>query len=192
MKRLLPLTALCVMLLAIPAWSEDGDAREAELEQLRAQGEQLMEQGALDYERLHQALQRVEEEKAAAGAKASLPQMDQMAKRAQLLQNDIRELKKARSSLEEAKAYLNRGRFEAGKEAFKGAVTRWSAVHQRIVTHIGEAPRTPQAPEPPQRTPPRDSELESLRKEVRALRAEIQALRGEVGELKGLLQALSR
>ena len=192
MRVLIPLTAMCIVLLAIPAWSEEGDARDAEMEQLREQGRRLMEQGALDYERLQQALQKVEDEKTAAGANASLRQMDQMAKRAQLLQADITALRKARSDVEQAKNYLHRGRFEAGKEAFNGAAARWSAVHQRIVSHIGEAPRRVRIPGPPVRTPPRDSELESLRKEVGALRAEIQALRAEVRELKGLVQALAR
>ena len=192
MKTLLPLAALCVVLLAIPAWSEESDARDAELQQLREQGRRLIEQGALDYERLRQALQQVEDQKAAAGVNASLAQMDQMAKRAQLLQADIRELQKARSAIEAANAYLHRGRFEAGREAFQGAVTRWSAVHQRVVSHIGEAPRRAQVPETVRRTPPRDSDLDSLRAEIRALRAEIQALRGEVRELKGMVQALAR
>ena len=192
MRTLLPWIAVCLLVLAVPAWSEEGDARDAEIADLKEQGRALLEQGALDYERLQQALQALEDEKAALGANASLGEMDRLAKRAQLLRTDITELRKARTSLEQAKNYLDRGRFEASKEAFQGAVQRWHAVHQRIVSHIGEAqaPRRVQ-PSPAGATPPR-SEIEGLRQEVRALRTEIKALRTEVAELKRLVQQLAR
>ena len=192
MKLLLSAIAAFVLLSTAVARSEEGDPHDAELEQLREQGRRLLEQGALDYERLHQALQAVDERKAAMGANASLAEMDQLAKRAELLRTDIKELKRARQALEEAKAYLHRGRFEAGKQAFNAAVQRWSAVHQRIVAHIGEAPATRRVQPARVGSTPPEGELAALRDEVRSLRAEIQALRAEVKELKGLVQALAR
>ena len=194
MKFLLPLVAVSVLLFAGIAWSEEEDAHAAELADLREQGRRLLEQGAVDYERLQQELGKVEDAKAAMGSRGTLAERDAMARQAETLRAHITELKKARSNLEQAKSYLNRGRFDAAKMAFNEAAARWSEVHQRIVAHLGPVPavrRIPAAAGSAPR-PTGGGELEALRKEVGALRAEIQGLRGEIRELKGLIQALAR
>ncbi len=188
MRLLLPLIALAVLLFASPVWSEEDPSYEAERAQLAAQGQELIKQGTVDYERLQQALAEIETQKAElAAAGGSLGAMDQLAKRAEMLRADLTELKKARSRLEDAKGRLVTGRFEAAKQIFNEAVSRWAKVHKSVVAHLGEAPSAVRV------VPPTGGgEVAALRKEVQALRAEVQALRTEVNQLKALLQRDAR
>ena len=180
--------ALFVSLAVGVVWSEEGDPQAAEREALQQEALRLIEQGAVDYERLKQALAATEAKKAeVAAAGGSLQTMDQLAKRAELLNADITELQRARGRLEEARARLRSGRFDAARTAFDDAVARWSAVHQRIVSHVGEA-----APADRPVRPAPSGELQALREEVRALRQEVQALRAEVNELRAIVKAQGR
>ncbi len=201
MRFLLPCTALVVLILLGTAWSGEEDNYEAERAALQEQGQRLLEQGALDYQRLKQSLTRIESEKAAlSAAGGSLQAMDQLARKARALDASITELQKARTRIEDARSQLRRGRFDAASQAFNEAAARWAEVHQRIVSHIGEAPGAPTMPPAANRTPASvpagrgnpSGELFALRQEIQAMRTELQALRTEVVELKALIQALAR
>lgn len=193
MKFLLPLIAVLLLVTVSPVWSEEGDQYEAERAELQRQGVKLLEQGALDYERLRQALTALEAKKAAmARSGGSLRAMDQLAHQAQKIDADIIALDKARSRLEDARTRLRTGRFEAAKQTFNEAVAFWAPVHRDIVAHIGEAPVAAAALPTPVRSPAKMSELQALRSEIQDLRAEIQALRADVRDLKALVQSLAR
>lgn len=201
MRCLLPFTALVVLVLFGTAWSEEDDNYAAERAKLQEQGQRLLEQGALDYQRLKQALTRIEAQKASLSASGgSLQAMDQLARTARMLDADITELQKARTRIEDARSQLRRGRFDAAMQAFNEAAARWSEVHQRIVSHIGEAPGAPTMPAATRPAPASipagggnpSGELFALRQEIQAMRTELQALRMEVAELKALLQTLAR